>query len=322
MYVFRFVWQVKRSLGGNVASQNSPNLQRIPCRSIESCSSSSSTDTASGSSNVETEIHELPRRQNFPEGKVKSETVCPSNGFSKSHVRLKQKLFSTEEDQPKCSSISDRESDDTCTKSMPLKRKFNKVSENSRIARNEATQYLERWQRKHIAEAVVDNAVNKTLSDLGLSPDSEFHQFSSESRNIELEGVSAVIQSRGLRQLSSEPHGTADMFKGLAAVDQFNDATERPSFSEMFHMVGCLESNPLSFPSDSTHSTSNVSKGWEKVSRKNSSNESENLNSKNQNSKDEPARIPYSGIKTEVICPTSIIDKALNAAIAEKGLVL
>ena len=164
--------------------------------------------------------------------------------------------------------------------------------------------------------------MNKTLSDLGLSPDSEFHQFSSESRNIELEGVSAVIQSQGLRQLSSAPPGTADMFKRLAAIDEFNEATESPSFSEMFHMVGCLESNPLPFPSESTNSISHVGMGWEKMSRKNSSNKNKKLNSRNQNSEDEPAKISCSRIDTEVICPTSIIDKALNAAIAQKGLAL
>ena len=277
----------------------------------------------SDNSYVETEIHELPCKQSFPEVKVETETFRPSNGLHKSHIGLKQKLFSTEEDQPRCSSISDDETDNTRIKSVPLKRKINEVSENSRLDRNAATQYLERWQRKHIAEAVVDNAVNKTLSDLGLSPDSEFHQFSSESRNIELEGVSAVIQSRGLQQLSSVPQGTADMFEGLAAVDEFNEATRSPSFSQMFHMVGRLESNPLPFPSESTNnSTSHVSRGWEKMSRNNSSNKNEKLNSRNRNSEDEPTKISRSRTNTEVICPTSIIDKALNAAIAQKGLAL
>ena len=291
----------------------------------------------SDNSYVETEIHELPCKQNFPEVKVEAETFRPSSGLHKSHIDLKQKLVSIEEDQPKCSSTSDHETDDTYVKSVTLKRKFNEVSESSRLDRNEATQYLERWQRKHIAEAVVDNAVNKTLSDLGLSPDSEFHQFSSESRNIELEGVSAVIQSQGLRQLSSVPPGAADMFKHLAAIDEFNEATESPSFSEMFHMVGCLESNPLPFPSESTNSISHVGRGWEEMSRKNSSNKNKKLNNRNQNSEDEPTKISCnrnqnkedeptkiscSQIDTEVICPTSIIDKALNAAIAQKGLAL
>ena len=305
-----------------MVSEHSSSKQRIPCRSIESCSSSPSTSVISDNSYVEREIHEQPYKQSFPEVKVEAETFRPSNGLHKSHIGLKQKLFSIEEDQPRCSSISDDEIDDTCIKSAPLKRKLNEVSESSRHDRNEATQYLERWQRKHIAEAVVDNAVNKTLSDLGLSPDSEFHQFSSESRNIELEGVSAVIQSRGLRQLSSVPHGTADMFAGLAAVDEFNEATDSPSFSEMFHMVGCFESNPLPFPSESTNNgASHVSRVWE-MSRKNSSNKNEKRNSRNRNSEDEPTKISRSRTNSEVICSTSIIGKALNAAIAQKGLAL
>ena len=241
-----------------------------------------------------------------------------------------------------------------------LKRKLGSSSEEA-LQGNQTIQptFLERWQKKHIAKAVVDNAVNKTLSELGLSPDSDFNQFLAESRNVEQEGVSAVIRSRGLRQ---QPLQASDIFQRLApAVDQFNDATERLSFNGMFHMVGCLDFNPLPRPSPLGNAQNveqrktltrnkycpNEDKPDEKVDDPGTNNvKADNMEVTNHDSNEEFNSKDVTENETEVYekpnssdsdkesannvlnstkqlepQPVNVIDEALCVAIAERGLV-
>ncbi|KAL3867209.1 hypothetical protein ACJMK2_044429 [Sinanodonta woodiana] len=57
---------------------------------------------------------------------------------------------------------------------------------------------LELWQNQLTAKAIVDNAINKTLEEMGLSPDTEANMLAAERTAVEDQGISAAIQSQGL----------------------------------------------------------------------------------------------------------------------------
>ncbi len=64
--------------------------------------------------------------------------------------------------------------------------------------------HLERWQCQHVAKAIVDNAINGTLEDMGLSPaqrnpDNGAADFIRQYSHVETAGVSQVIEAQGLR---------------------------------------------------------------------------------------------------------------------------
>lgn len=58
--------------------------------------------------------------------------------------------------------------------------------------------FLAKRQNSHIAKAVVDNAINKTLEDMGVSPDSTNDEFVAGQVHVENAGISQAIQSQGL----------------------------------------------------------------------------------------------------------------------------
>lgn len=68
----------------------------------------------------------------------------------------------------------------------------------------QATQltYTERWQCQHVAKAVVDNAINKTLEEMGLAPaeSEDSGQYHRQRSRMEDTAVSHTIRHRGLHQ--------------------------------------------------------------------------------------------------------------------------
>ncbi len=64
--------------------------------------------------------------------------------------------------------------------------------------------FIQKWQNQHLAKAIVDNAINKTLGELGLSPNPHVNRLADQQRLIENEGVSAAIKSRGLRRQAAD----------------------------------------------------------------------------------------------------------------------
>ena len=59
--------------------------------------------------------------------------------------------------------------------------------------------YMERWRCQHIAKSMVDNAINKTLEESGLSPNPQPIPADASQQNVETEGVSHAIRMVGLR---------------------------------------------------------------------------------------------------------------------------
>ena len=59
---------------------------------------------------------------------------------------------------------------------------------------------MERWQCQHVAKAIVDNAINKTLEEMGLSPNPDSGQYQRQRTRIEDAGVSHAIRQRGLQR--------------------------------------------------------------------------------------------------------------------------
>ncbi|XP_069138196.1 uncharacterized protein [Argopecten irradians] len=75
---------------------------------------------------------------------------------------------------------------------------YNPHSSTSSSNSNEFNSFLAKRQNSHIAKAVVDNAINKTLEDMGVSPDTNADNFVTGKCNVEDAGISQAIQSQGL----------------------------------------------------------------------------------------------------------------------------
>ena len=69
---------------------------------------------------------------------------------------------------------------------------------------NDDMSHYRQWHSQHIAKSLVDNAINKTLEDLGLSPgeDAWLTPYVRHRDQIETEGVMEAIRARGLRRHS------------------------------------------------------------------------------------------------------------------------
>ncbi|KAK3610235.1 hypothetical protein CHS0354_022288 [Potamilus streckersoni] len=65
-------------------------------------------------------------------------------------------------------------------------------------ARHAEIDLHELWQNQLTAKAIVDNAINKTLEEMELSPDKEANMLAAEMIAVEDQGISAAIRSRGL----------------------------------------------------------------------------------------------------------------------------
>ncbi|OWF35259.1 uncharacterized protein LOC110443144 [Mizuhopecten yessoensis] len=84
--------------------------------------------------------------------------------------------------------------------SISSRRAYNPRSSTTSTNSNELQfdSFLAKRQNSHIAKAVVDNAINKTLEDMGVSPDNNNDSFVNGKCNVEDAGISQAIQSRGL----------------------------------------------------------------------------------------------------------------------------
>ncbi|KAJ8304525.1 hypothetical protein KUTeg_018108 [Tegillarca granosa] len=58
--------------------------------------------------------------------------------------------------------------------------------------------HLARWQNQHAAKAIVDNAINKTLEEMGVSPEEDLDEFAADKNFVEDEGISEAIRRQGL----------------------------------------------------------------------------------------------------------------------------
>ena len=86
--------------------------------------------------------------------------------------------------------------------------------------------YLKRWQNQHIAKSIVDNAINKTLEEMGVSPEPQ--QF--VSNLIENHGISEAIRLQGLIPQTQCNHmGPVNVLSDLAhSSSYFLPLSDRP----------------------------------------------------------------------------------------------
>ena len=61
------------------------------------------------------------------------------------------------------------------------------------------------WQKREMGCAIVDNVFNKTLEEMGLSPDPKVNRFATDRLQILQQGIDAAINHRGLVPHISEP---------------------------------------------------------------------------------------------------------------------
>ena len=89
--------------------------------------------------------------------------------------------------------------------------------------------YLKRWQNQHIAKSIVDNAINKTLEEMGVSPEPQ--QF--VSNLIESQGISEAIKLQGLIPQAQCSHmGPVNVLSDLAhSSNYFLPLSDRPKSS-------------------------------------------------------------------------------------------
>lgn len=99
-------------------------------------------------------------------------------------------------------------------------------------ARDRNTYNLHRWQSKHIAKSIVDNAINMTLEEMGVSPETEADVFKREKTEIETFGISHAIQSRGLSAQLTNPLMTSS--SGTVISSMGETAASRSDTSRQF----------------------------------------------------------------------------------------
>ncbi|XP_033750328.1 uncharacterized protein LOC117334680 [Pecten maximus] len=127
------------------------------------------------------------------------------------------------------------------------RRGYNPHSSTNSTDSNEFNSFLAKRQNSHIAKAVVDNAINKTLEDMGVSPDTNTDNFVTGKCNVEDAGISQAIQSQGLipqhqalrsRDIISQQQAVcnARLAPILSHVTHLSDMV----FSERHFQPGCL----------------------------------------------------------------------------------
>lgn len=99
-------------------------------------------------------------------------------------------------------------------------------------ARDRNTYNLHRWQSKHIAKSIVDNAINMTLEEMGVSPETEADVFKREKTEIETFGISHAIQSRGLSAQLTNPLMTSSSGTVLSSMGE--NAASRSDTSRQY----------------------------------------------------------------------------------------
>lgn len=110
--------------------------------------------------------------------------------------------------------------------------------------------YLKRWQNQHIAKSIVDNAINKTLEEMGVSPEPQ--QF--VSNLIESQGISEAIKLQGLIPQAHCSHmGPVNVLSDLAhSSNYFLPLSDRPKSN------GPAEQQTVSLNVDTSTSSSDL----------------------------------------------------------------
>ncbi|XP_061166880.1 uncharacterized protein LOC133175780 [Saccostrea echinata] len=88
------------------------------------------------------------------------------------------------------------------------------------LNRDRNTYNLQKWQSKHIAKSIVDNAINMTLEEMGVSPETEADTFKREKTEIETFGISHAIQSQGLSPQTDNPLIPSSSSTGFSSLGE------------------------------------------------------------------------------------------------------
>ncbi|XP_062579369.1 uncharacterized protein LOC134241321 [Saccostrea cucullata] len=88
------------------------------------------------------------------------------------------------------------------------------------LNRDRNTYNLQKWQSKHIAKSIVDNAINMTLEEMGVSPETEAETFKREKTEIETFGISHAIQSQGLSPQTENPLIPSSSSAGFSSLGE------------------------------------------------------------------------------------------------------
>lgn len=95
--------------------------------------------------------------------------------------------------------------------------------------------YLKRWQNQHIAKSIVDNAINKTLEEMGVSPEPQ--QF--VTNLIESQGISEAIKLQGLIPQSQCNHlGPVEVLSNFAESNTYFMSLTNQQISNNISDVG------------------------------------------------------------------------------------
>lgn len=88
------------------------------------------------------------------------------------------------------------------------------------VQRIRASQIDTYWKKEQLAKSIVDNAINKTLEELGICPNSENNAVSQQQR-LESQSLSAAISSCGLQnRLHYRSHNLAPIIAHLTRVSE------------------------------------------------------------------------------------------------------
>ncbi|KAK2164869.1 hypothetical protein LSH36_58g19056 [Paralvinella palmiformis] len=187
----RYSWQVKNRIKG-IASEESDAA--IASSHLNPLSDASSATDLLHSGDGDVTMTSVGHRRVCVETSIKSDVIKGDSGRHLPSSCDSEDVEMSHEASPEQARIG---LSNEPTQSAPHRQDFSKLTE----ALTQLT-HTERWQCQHVAKAIVDNAINKTLEEMGLAPGSNGAVYREQRSRIEDAGVSQAILSRGLRRYS------------------------------------------------------------------------------------------------------------------------
>ena len=166
------------------------------------------------------------------------------------------------------------------------------------------------WQNKHVAKSIVDNAINKTLEEMGVSPETEQDEFMADKSDLENQGISEAIKNQGLIGPSQQSESrTQQLSPLLSHLRQASDLVFQQSSTTLHGSVSTDTVSGQGCSRSSTVLTNNIagSRSYDTMPSNASQVADFEMNSRNLN-------VPASN--------SDILDHAVSVVISSQGLSL
>lgn len=196
--------------------------------------------------------------------------------------------------------------------------------------------HLARWQNQHAAKAIVDNAINKTLEEMGVSPEEDLDEFAADKYYVEDEGISEAIRRQGLICQHEDQRAYVRQENSYSSVEE-QSSVDEPQYSEdvVNHQdrersnLGLTETRPQTnlhknheAPRTELHQNLIISQNANLLSQHGSGEELYAKSCSSSESVTVSATSSYHNDRCVPVSNNDLIDQAVTMAICSQGLAL